>query len=161
MAEMCDGTNWQTDDPLGIGGLLHDVSRLGHLVIECDVAYHELLRGLIRDSDISLQAFLQSSPLAEPANYRLAFRELGLSIGLHAIELSKDTLHRVAEDSTAMTQSLDRLTAAARLAAEIESFWSAPAHRQGRTWTDHGDINTVMLATSLMPLGFVEYRKSR
>ena len=39
--------------------------------------------------------------------------------------------------------------------AEIESFWLPPEHRQVRTWLDHEDINDVMLATSLVPEGFL------
>jgi hypothetical protein len=38
---------------------------------------------------------------------------------------------------------------------EIESFWRAPAHREVDTWREHEDINDVMLATSLVPNGFL------
>ena len=31
-----------------------------------------------------------------------------------------------------------------------------PAHRQSSTWTDHRDINTVMLATSIAPQGYLQ-----
>ncbi|MCA1793812.1 MAG: hypothetical protein LC660_08070 [Desulfobacteraceae bacterium] len=37
----------------------------------------------------------------------------------------------------------------------IESFWSAPENQQVRTWIDHRDINQVMLATSLLPDGYL------
>lgn len=155
MAEMCRGTNWQTDDPLGIGGLLHDASRLAHLIATHDVPYWDLLRQLWRDADVSLQAFSRSSPLTEPANDRLAFRELGLSIGLHAIELSEDIIRRLARDRTPTESSVERLFASGPLAVAVEAFWSDPVHRRANTWTDHRDINCVMLATSLMPQGFV------
>ena len=39
--------------------------------------------------------------------------------------------------------------------AEIESFWLAAGHREVRAWLDHEDINDVMLATSLVPEGFL------
>ena len=42
-----------------------------------------------------------------------------------------------------------------RPCAEIESFWLPPEHRRVRTWLDHEDINDVMLATSLVPEGFL------
>jgi hypothetical protein len=41
------------------------------------------------------------------------------------------------------------------LAESIEAFWLEPANREGGTWTEHRDINTVMLATSLAPEGFL------
>ena len=41
------------------------------------------------------------------------------------------------------------------LADFIEAFWSDPRHRMAGTWTDHSDINTVMLATSLSPDGYL------
>jgi hypothetical protein len=37
----------------------------------------------------------------------------------------------------------------------IEDFWLEPANREADSWTDHGDINMVMLATSLAPDGFL------
>ena len=51
------------------------------------------------------------------------------------------------------------LAAEARLAAiaEIaETFWSQSVNRDNSTWMDHRDINTVMLATSLAPEGFLK-----
>jgi len=38
---------------------------------------------------------------------------------------------------------------------EIESFWRDTAHQRASTWTEHRDINEVMLATSLEPEGFL------
>jgi hypothetical protein len=37
----------------------------------------------------------------------------------------------------------------------IESFWRTPEHRRSLTWSEHRDINEVMLATSLVPEGFL------
>jgi hypothetical protein len=41
------------------------------------------------------------------------------------------------------------------LAARITGFWADPANRRDRTWSDHRDINEVMLATSLAPGGYL------
>jgi hypothetical protein len=41
------------------------------------------------------------------------------------------------------------------LASTIEDFWLTPDNRQTGIWTEHCDINEVMLATSLMPEGFL------
>ena len=38
---------------------------------------------------------------------------------------------------------------------EIEEFWRNPANQRTSAWTDHHDINEVMLATTLMPEGFL------
>lgn len=40
----------------------------------------------------------------------------------------------------------------------IESFWRTPEHRRARSWSEHRDINEVMLATSLAPEGFLVLR---
>ena len=38
---------------------------------------------------------------------------------------------------------------------EIEAFWRNPELQRAATWTEHQDINEVMLATSLAPNGFL------
>ena len=42
-----------------------------------------------------------------------------------------------------------------RFIETIEQFWLEPANRETGTWTEHRDINGVMLATSLAPDGFL------
>jgi hypothetical protein len=41
------------------------------------------------------------------------------------------------------------------LGSAIQSFWLDPEHQRGRTWSEHRDINEVMLATSLIPEGYL------
>jgi len=38
---------------------------------------------------------------------------------------------------------------------EIETIWRNPEQQHAATWTEYQDINEVMLATSLMPDGFL------
>jgi len=57
-----------------------------------------------------------------------------------------------AGSSAVVTRSLMRL---APLAEIIEAFWLEPANRKTQSWMEHGDINMVMLATSLAPDGYV------
>jgi hypothetical protein len=38
----------------------------------------------------------------------------------------------------------------------ICEFWLEPANRANSTWTEHADINEVMLATCLVPGGFLQ-----
>jgi hypothetical protein len=38
---------------------------------------------------------------------------------------------------------------------ELEAFWLRPEHRQIALWLEHQDINDVMLATCLVPEGYL------
>lgn len=38
-----------------------------------------------------------------------------------------------------------------RLRDQIAMFWLEPDHREVPSWTEHEDINDVMLATTLVP----------
>ena len=100
---MCEGMTWTTDDPLGIGGLLSDACRLAQLMIRTNLRESDRLVSLLRDAEVGLEAFVRSRPLNASADYRLAFRELGLSIGLHAIVRSREpsnSMRRISPTST-------------------------------------------------------------
>ncbi len=148
---LCRGQSWATDDPLGIGGLLFDAGRLAQLPASTrDDIDRDLLRAVLEDSDAGLERFTRSSTLTQGAAYRLAFRELGLSIGLQATPLIDPS------DLTPATRTiLDRLLGQRKLGIAIERFWSDPRTHDTVTWQDHQDINAVMLATSLVPNGFL------
>ncbi len=150
--EMCQGARWATDDPLGIGGLLDDATRLAQLVFGCGVERHQLLRQILVEAERSLHAFARSSLFSHPAEHRLAFRELGLAIGLSGLERIRDLVNRNSELDVVITDLLRYQP----LADQIRIFWSDPAHRFIRTWKEHRDINTVMLATSLVPEGYLQ-----
>ncbi len=105
----------------------------------------DLLRRVLAAALEGLQRYAQQDDLRLPASRRLAFRELGLAIGLHAIE-NPPQLSRSSE-VPALLQALQPFVS---LGSRIESFWLDPAHREARTWSKHCDINDVMLATSLL-----------
>ena len=86
MAAMCKGRSWATDDPLGIGGLLSDALRVAQLMTS---GYFSQLRPARRPAGVRLLGLeaLDEDMMKLPSNYRLAFRELGLSIGLRAIPM--------------------------------------------------------------------------
>ena len=155
---ICAGGNWATEDPLGIGGLLTDAYRLVQLI---DVHHlHETARleSLLHDIEISLQAFVSNNQLNLPAEYRLAFRELGLAIGLQAIGRMQKTIEQHGENFTNADQlnvTLSKLSHFHRIFAFIESFWLQPEHRSVDSWLQHVDINNVMLATSMAPDGYL------
>jgi len=146
LSALCRGHSWTTDDPLGIGGLLFDAGRLAQLPAEA----RDAVASVLEASEIGLDAFSRSSTLAQPARARLAFRELGLSIGLQAPALiDPSTLAPAARDA------LETLLGQRKLGIAIERFWSDPRNHEPATWQDHRDINVVMLATSLVPSGFL------
>lgn len=138
---MLVGRDLATADPLGIGGLFADAYRLDQLRRAGAAGQDALADVLLRAASASLErheAALRSVH-ARPAEQRLAFRELGLAIGLHAdAKLRGGSL-----------PSHDRLRDA------IIAFWLDPENRKAKSWTEHRDINEVMLATSLLPDGFL------
>jgi hypothetical protein len=137
-ASMLQGGTWASADPLGIGGLLMDASHLER--------HADLLGRVLAAALEGLRSYAPQDDLRLPASRRLAFRELGLAIGLHAIE-NLPQLSRSPE-VRALLQALQPFVP---LGSTIESFWLDPAHREARTWSEHCDINEVMLATSLLP----------
>jgi hypothetical protein len=50
---------------------------------------------------------------------------------------------------------MDRLFPYLSLRDRIASFWLQAEHRDVASWTNHQNINEVMLATSLEPSGFL------
>jgi hypothetical protein len=155
LGSMTEDGSWTTSDPLGIGGLLMDAHRVEQLTGQGPLQNGDLLYTLLAASVESLRRYSQSD-LRQPASRRLAFRELGLAIGLHAIEpmerdLSRDR-RRVRRSAEVLAQ-LEALKSYVSLGSTIESFWLDSKHREADTWTEHRDINEVMLATSLVPEG--------
>ena len=155
---------WATDDPLGIGGLLVDAYRLHQLQQQGALADEELSGELLAAALNGLQHYVQRGESALPTEYRLAFRELGLVIGLHAVERMWQTA--AGRDAAALAHpelraQLEALRRYLPLAREIESFWRDPEHRRATTWLEHRDINDVMLATGLAPEGFLVLSPSR
>lgn len=97
-------------------------------------------------------------PFSLPPEYRLAFRELALSIGLHGVKRIRQCL----QDNPDFFQSvyvlerlLNKLVIYQNLGDRIEDFWLTEENRRSATWTSHLDINMVMLATSLVPHGYL------
>jgi hypothetical protein len=159
MAEMAKTVNWATDDPLGIGGLLADAFMLTQLIISGKREYLcEVLSRVLTHAERGINAFMRTDTLQYPADYRLAFRELGLSIGLHALEKMQRLFSRHTEsfpNRPLLQSQLKELEAYLPLSEIIEKFWQQPENQKSGTWNDHLDINSVMLATSLFPDGYL------
>lgn len=158
MASLCKGKSWSTDDPLGIGGLLMDAFKVGQLIASGHFARSDLLETLLDSSLEGLKSYARERPLRLPAEYRLAFRELGLSIGLRAVERLKALIIRnpgLFDTTPSLLSRLEGLMQYMHFREQIEMFWLSNTNRGAETWTEHRDINTVMLATSLAPDGYL------
>jgi len=155
LAALTQDRDWATDDPLGLGGLLFDACRLCRLS-ENSHADAELLEALLDGCSRGLASFLRARPLARPASHRLAFRELGLVIGLKAVAAIADEIkQRSFDNRVALRRATDWLLRHESLGAEIIGDWLPPARQQDDSWRVHQDINDVMLATALIPDTFL------
>lgn len=168
LAALCTGRSWDTHDPLGIGSLLCDAWRLVQVARKGAGAESRLLESLLASSLHGLDVVVARGELEGPAEARLAFRELGLSIGIHALErirsaaadAEKGDAEKAEEGGAEIFDEraralLGELSRHASLADRIERFWLEADRREGRLWREHRDINDVMLATSLAPRGYL------
>jgi hypothetical protein len=159
MASICEGKSWATDDPLGIGGLLFDACRVAQLIFSGNLEQTNLMETLLESSLIGLKSFMRENSLKLPADYRLAFRELGLSIGLQAVENVEELIEQKSGPSRRkdlLPSLLKALSRYAGIKETIETFWLERTNRENDSWIAHRDINMVMLATSLAPEGFLK-----
>jgi hypothetical protein len=158
MAAICKGKKWATDDPLGIGGLLCDANKLAQLIISEDVGQTPLMEDLLDSSLLGLESYEKNSSLGLPAHYRLAFRELGLVIGLRAAEKLSGLIGKgpdLFEKRHILYLRIESLMRYTPLSKIIEKFWLEGKNRDASSWTEHRDINMVMLATALAPEGYL------
>lgn len=156
-ASMLGAAEVMTYDPLGLGGLLSEAWRIAQLIPQSRWDGEQLLLGVLGAAQEGLALALQQSHWKQPASHRLAFRELGLAIGLWALE----RLREAAEPggnlfaNAALRTRIAALAEHLPLRGEIVSFWNRPEHQSTRTWFDHRDINEVMLATGMVPAGYL------
>ncbi|MCB1685280.1 MAG: hypothetical protein R3E82_15960 [Pseudomonadales bacterium] len=149
---LCRTQAWFTDDPLGLGGLLFDAARIVQLTSEIGRETGlPLLEPILDAAHRGIESFVMSGALQRPAAQRLAFRELGLSIGLQALDQLAGRALR-----PSVMRRLDQLRAFSGLQKSIEQVWLRPDLQQLRNWREHLDINSVMLATSLEPAMYLE-----
>jgi len=117
------------------------------------------LKDLLESSLAGLDAYTLSHFLNFPADHRLAFRELGMAIGLHSVERIEGLIEQkpdVFDKNHPIYSQIKHIRRFAYLGEAIEKFWLDPQNRIAKTWTEHRDINSVMLATSLAPDGYLK-----
>jgi hypothetical protein len=158
MAKICEGKEWVTDDSLGIGGLLCNAYEITKLVFNGYWKRTSLILDLLRASQAGLKAYLKGKPMQLSADYRLGFRELGLSLGLHAVERLGGLISEkpgLFVEEKGLHSLIENVLQYVPLIQEIEGFWLEPTNRQSYSWIEHLDINMVMLATTLIPEGYL------
>lgn len=144
---------------MGIGGLLSDAYKVLQLIIKDSFTETGLLNDLLESSLAGLNAYMGSHFLNLPVDYRLAFRELAMSIGLHSVERIKELVVKrpdVFLGNHSLYSRIDHFGRYTRLRETIEKFWLEPRNRKSQSWTANRDINSVVLATSLAPDGYLE-----
>ncbi len=147
-----------TEDPLGIGGLLAGALTLARLLGAGAVHGAEdraLLASLLLGATVGTRSFLAGHDLRAPAARRLAFRELGLAIGLAAVPHLRRLWQRAPQrlgEAAVLQPCLQTLASHVPEAERITAFWlhtttAAPDAASRR----HADIDDVMLAAALLP----------
>jgi hypothetical protein len=155
---LCQDGDWTTDDPLGVGGLLFDACRLCQLIREEQLRELRLLEAIIRGCRNGLMLLLERGSLNWPIPHRLAFRELGLAMGLRALPVIADAVEKhksTSESRPALPRTIDLLLPYESLSDDIVGLWLSHAEHQYESWKAHQDINDVMLATAIIPDTFL------
>jgi hypothetical protein len=158
MAHICHGHSWFTDDPLGIGSLLTNSLLIAQIMIIGGLEYFFLLESVLDSALLGMKSFTKTDPLKFPADYRLGFRELGLSIGLKCIKNLQRLINNnsdVFSLKSSLKEHVEALIEYVPISEKIEQFWLYSKNRHSSNWIAHREINMVMLATSLVPEGFL------
>ncbi len=158
LAAMIETNRLATADPLGLGGLLTNAYRVDQLEREGALAADGLRDLLLASALAGLEHYVRTGELDRRAEQRLAFRELGLAIGLHAVAHMRHARSADPSGEAGGIELVENLAAHTSVAGRIVAFWLDPAHATIGTWTEHLDINEVMLATALAPEGFLVLR---
>ena len=151
LSVVCQQRDWTTDDPLGLGGLLFDACRLCQLIGEQRLGDAHLLEQIIDGCRQGLRALLAGGHLNLPPLHRLAFRELGLAIGLRALPVIASITKSRIGSKPGLQRAIELLLPYQSLAGDIILVWLPYAQHPDKNWRAHQDINDVMLATALIP----------
>ena len=137
-----------------ISGLLFDAGRIVQSMDRSETDRADLLCSVLDAALAGLAAFARGGSLRYPVEYRLAFRELGLAIGLTGVT------GRIRDDPEifgrgALERRAETLMGYAPLADAIVEFWADERNQEAGTWAGNPEINMVMLATALAPGEFL------
>jgi hypothetical protein len=109
-----------------------------------------------------LATLLARRHLSRSLSYRLAFRELGLAIGLQALPTIAGTVINTGglASRSALRRAVELLLPYRSLSEEIIRLWLSRAEHPDGNWQAHHDINDVTPATALIPDMFLSIRQS-
>jgi hypothetical protein len=140
--QLCLGYDWSTSDPLGIGGLLLNTSRVLQLAPKVNQELPVAIQPdkLLEECYDSLKYYMGLKEMQRPAFQRLAFRECGLSLGIR-------TLAGVKAQNQENNRRIKPLDNYLILARNIEEFWIK--NQDVDSWLGHLDINAVSLTSSI------------
>jgi len=146
LASMCRPEDWPTADPLGVGGLLCDLWWSVQLLMSGSPD-RALLEGLV--PPLATACLTSLRHVSTATGHSLAFRELGLVVGLRA---AAALVHATPGLPPALSiPDIHALRRYAPAADFILSSWLEPETWETDPWRAHEDINDVMLATALVP----------
>jgi hypothetical protein len=154
LSALCQRRDWTTDDPLGLGGLLFDACRLCQLLRDENLREILLLEQVMQACRNGLTAFLASRYLDRPTPHRLAFRELGLAIGLRALPIVADTIKRDSSRFASrplLRRIIELLLPYESLSVTLSEFGCRMHNTRTRVGKLTKTLNEVMLATALIP----------
>jgi len=140
---ICRGKNWQTNDPLGLGGLLLSTIRAAKLEKYTELPKSIGPKKLLRDALSGLDTFENQANLTSSGKFRLAFRECGLSLGIRVAASYRDLFVEKYPEFENIDKRLN-------LAEQIEEFWNDSRNRKFSSYRDHLNINHVSLSSSLL-----------
>jgi len=153
MRSMCRDMTWLTDDELGIGGTLTSAADLVSLLASGALSQDELSERVLDDGARSLERYEKNNALGRNAESRLAFRELGMAIGLRSVGPLTERINQRRDrfrEPDLLLSRVERIKSNLELADRILRFWVDETNQSARTWTEHHDINEVMLATAMI-----------
>jgi len=150
MKNICRGMYLPTNDPLGIGGLLSDATRITQLILDGNLKHIKLLKEVLDSSVIGLRSYVSNNPVNLSADHRLVFRELGLSIGFKGLRMMMELIKDNTEFSTSKTllKSFEELKEYMELGNTIGMFWKDNMNRKSKNWIVHLDI--ILLCLQLL-----------
>jgi len=103
--------------------------------------YQDLLKTVLDSALFGMESFTKNNQLKFPADYRLAFRELGLSIGLKSVKLLMGCIKENPDlFGWRVQQQVESLMNYEPLADTIERFWIDDKNRKFGSWIEHQEI---------------------
>lgn len=155
LGELVVGGPWATTDPLGLGSLITDALRWVRLIEQPGADHWSRMAAVCEGIGAGLDALCANGGF-RPG--RLAFRELGLAIGLQALGDLRTAIGGLADarGGGALAGAARFIEPRPALLDWLLGTWTSTEGRRAIALGAHRDIDEVMLAASLVPGGVLE-----